>query len=69
MENGKVIIFSAPSGAGKTTIVKHLLQQFPQLAFSVSATTRTRRPNEIDAKDYYFLSVADFIDKINRQEF
>lgn len=69
MENGKVIIFSAPSGAGKTTIVKHLLQHFPQLAFSVSATTRTRRPNETDGKDYYFLSVTDFIHKIKHHEF
>ncbi|NJL74280.1 MAG: guanylate kinase [Saprospiraceae bacterium] len=56
----KLLIFTAPSGAGKTTIVRHLLTRFEELAFSVSATTRARRPNEIEGKDYYFLSLAQF---------
>lgn len=57
---GKVIIFSAPSGAGKTTIVRHLLEMFPQLNFSISATTRTPRGQEENGKDYYFLSKEAF---------
>jgi guanylate kinase len=65
MDNGKAIIFSAPSGSGKTTIVKHLLGKFEELEFSVSATTRPRRiDREIDGKDYYFLTVQEFKDKI-----
>lgn len=56
----KLLIFTAPSGAGKTTIVRHLLHRFEELAFSVSVTTRARRPNEIEGKDYYFLSPAQF---------
>ncbi|MEL7222536.1 MAG: guanylate kinase [Bacteroidota bacterium] len=56
----KMLIFTAPSGAGKTTIVKHLLKQFPQLAFSISATTRQQRPHEQDGKDYYFISPEAF---------
>jgi guanylate kinase len=69
MNSGKVIIFSAPSGAGKTTIVKHLLATNPMLTFSVSATTRSQRPTEIDGKDYYFLSSSDFQQKIAAGEF
>lgn len=57
---GKVIIFSAPSGAGKTTLTKHVLQSFPQLEFSVSATTRKPRPHETHGKDYYFISTDEF---------
>ena len=57
---GKAIIFSAPSGAGKTTIVHSLLDRISSLRFSVSATTRSKRPTEIDGRDYYFLSVDDF---------
>ncbi len=70
MTNGKLIVFSAPSGSGKTTIVKHLLTQnnLP-LAFSVSATTRAPRPNETDGKDYYFLSVDEFKSKIENDHF
>lgn len=61
MALGRLLIFSAPSGAGKTTIVKHLLQKYPSLlSFSVSATTRERRPYEIDGKDYYFISPEAF---------
>ncbi|MDQ6481042.1 guanylate kinase [Dyadobacter sp. LHD-138] len=67
---GKLIIFSAPSGSGKTTIVRHLLDTFSsQLAFSVSACTRTRRAYEVDGKDYYFLSIEDFRQRIANQEF
>ncbi len=57
---GKAIIFSAPSGAGKTTIVHSLLDRIPSLRFSISATTRSKRPTEIDGRDYYFLSLDDF---------
>ncbi len=67
---GKVVIISAPSGAGKTTIVKHLLQiRELNLAFSVSACTRPIRPGEEDGKDYYFLTVNQFKDKIDDGEF
>ncbi|PWJ36063.1 guanylate kinase [Sediminitomix flava] len=69
MSSGKIIIFSAPSGAGKTTIVRHLLGKDERLTFSVSATTRQPRPNEVDGKDYYFLSVSDFENKIKNEEF
>ncbi|MCB9081490.1 MAG: guanylate kinase [Lewinellaceae bacterium] len=61
---GKLIIFTAPSGAGKTTIVRHLLQVFPELAFSVSATTRAPRPHEEEGRDYYFLSAERFQQRI-----
>ena len=60
----KALIFSAPSGAGKTTIVKHILKNFPQVQFSISATTRPIRPNEKDGKDYHFLTIDDFKNKI-----
>jgi guanylate kinase len=66
---GKVIIVSAPSGAGKTSIVKHVLQYLPELRFSTSATTRTMRKGEINGKDYHFLSVDDFKKGIKRDEF
>ncbi|MDD2203757.1 MAG: guanylate kinase [Bacteroidales bacterium] len=65
----KMIIVSAPSGAGKTSIVKKLLEAVPNLMFSISATSRQKRNNETDGKDYYFLSTADFKDKINAQDF
>lgn len=68
-QKGKILIFTAPSGAGKTTIVRHLLSHFPDLAFSVSATTRKKRPNETDGKDYYFLSQEDFKKKIAQGDF
>ncbi|MFN3940171.1 MAG: guanylate kinase [Chitinophagales bacterium] len=58
--SGKLIIITAPSGAGKTTIVKHLLAHIPSLRFSVSATTRSPRANEADGIDYYFISETDF---------
>ena len=65
----KLIVFTAPSGAGKTTIVRHLLGRFGQLAFSVSATTRAKRPHEQDGVDYYFLSQEDFQKKIAEDAF
>ncbi|MCB0662298.1 MAG: guanylate kinase [Saprospiraceae bacterium] len=66
---GKLIIFTAPSGAGKTTIVRHLLKCYPNLAFSVSATSRERRPNEKEGVDYYFLSIEEFKKKIKEEAF
>lgn len=66
---GKLIIFSAPSGAGKTTIVHHLLSKKFGLQFSISATTREKREGEIDGKDYYYLSVQDFKNKIEEKAF
>lgn len=70
MKKGKLIIFSAPSGSGKTTLVHHLLKQ-PELnlAFSVSATSREKRPNETDGKDYYFISTTDFKREIDEDAF
>src|SRR2546428_1343567 len=67
--SGKLIIFSAPSGAGKTTIVKQLLKKFPELQFSISATTREARGDETDGKDYYFLSKEEFLHRIANHEF
>lgn len=58
--SGKLMAFTAPSGSGKTTIVHHILDVFPNTSFSVSATTRARRAHEIDGKDYYFVSVETF---------
>ena len=69
MTEGKLVIFSAPSGAGKTTIVRHLLSQGLNFGFSISATTRKPRGTEQNGKDYYFLSTEEFRDKINRDEF
>lgn len=65
---GKVLIFAAPSGAGKTTIVQHLLKSFPQLGFSISACTRPPRAHELHGKDYYFLSIETFKQKIENIE-
>ena len=67
--NGKVIIVSAPSGAGKTSIVKHVLQFLPELRFSTSATTRAMREGEVNGKDYHFLTVDEFKDGIDRDNF
>ena len=65
----KVIIFSAPSGSGKTTVVNHLLVTIPELGFSVSATTRKPRQNETNGKEYYFLDIDDFLQKVKNHEF
>ncbi|WP_293933263.1 guanylate kinase [Sphingobacterium sp. UBA6645] len=68
--NGKLLIFSAPSGAGKTTIVKRLLEQHgDKIAFSISASTREARGTEQDGVDYYFISKEDFLHKVAKQEF
>jgi guanylate kinase len=67
---GKIIVFSAPSGAGKTTIVHRLLERIPELSFSISACTRDRRGRtEANGKDYYFISVQEFQEKIRHDEF
>jgi len=66
---GKVLIFSAPSGSGKTTIVRHLLKQNYSFGFSISATSRSPRSTEKNGKDYYFLSTEDFKKKIDKGEF
>ena len=67
---GKAIIFSAPSGSGKTTIVKHLLANNPDLGFSISASTRDKRGRtEQHGKDYYFLAPQEFKKKIDADEF
>jgi len=70
MEGGKLIIFSAPSGSGKTTIVKYLLEQ-PELnlAFSISATSRPRRGKEKHGVNYYFMSISDFKRHIKQEDF
>ena len=67
--HGKLLILTAPSGAGKTTIVRHLLKKFGELAFSVSATTRPPRPGETDGVDYHFLSNREFLERVAVGEF
>lgn len=71
MNNAKriLIVFSAPSGGGKTTIVKEILKKFPQLVFSISATTRPKREMEKDGVEYYFLTEKEFKKKIDNNEF
>src|ERR1700710_1776909 len=68
-KEGKLIIFSAPSGAGKTTIVQHLLSKIPGLEFSISATTRKPRGDEKNGKDYYFISKEEFLHRIAKKQF
>jgi guanylate kinase len=65
----KLIIITAPSGAGKTSITHYLLKKIPQLAFSVSAATRAQRPHEKNGVDYYFISAEEFQEKIRENEF
>jgi guanylate kinase len=65
----KAIIVSAPSGAGKTTIVKNLLSVFPELEFSISACSRVKRESEVNGKDYYFITADQFRTKISNDEF
>jgi guanylate kinase len=69
MSSQKIIIITAPSGAGKTTIVRKLLSELPQLAFSISASTRTARENEVHGRDYYFLTTEEFHHKIEENAF
>lgn len=66
---GRIFVVSAPSGTGKTTIIKHLLKEIPDLIFSVSATTRKKRENEIDGVDYFFITEKEFLEKIKNNEF
>ena len=69
MNSGKAIIFCAPSGAGKTTIVHHLLSKLDELMFSVSACSRDKRVGEKDGVDYHFLSVNEFKARIQKNDF
>ena len=66
---GKLIVISAPSGAGKTSIVRNLLKEMPSLSFSISACSREKRENEVDGKDYHFLGVEGFQNKIKEDAF
>lgn len=66
---GKCIIVSAPSGAGKTTLVHRLLEQEGRLAFSISATSRAKRAHEVDGRDYWFITAEEFQQRIARDEF
>lgn len=65
----KLFVFSAPSGSGKTTIVKEVLNSFPNFVFSISATTRKKRPNEKDGEDYFFITEKEFLERIEKNEF
>jgi len=68
-EYQKMIVITAPSGAGKTSITRHLMKVFPQIAFSISAATRQPRADEKNSVDYYFISVEEFQKKILKEEF
>ncbi|MDR0414229.1 MAG: guanylate kinase [Prevotellaceae bacterium] len=67
--SGKIIIFSAPSGSGKTTIVQRLLTQMPELEFSISATSRAPRAGEVNGRDYYFMPPDEFDARVKNDEF
>jgi guanylate kinase len=69
MERGRLYVVSAPSGAGKTSLVKALMQREPGIRFSVSYTTRKPRPNEVDGRDYHFVTMERFAEMIARDEF
>ncbi|MFV0153879.1 guanylate kinase [Empedobacter falsenii] len=69
MKKGKLIVFSAPSGAGKTTLVRYALEQLDHIKFSISCTTRDKREGEVHGKDYYFLTPEEFKTKIANDEF
>ncbi|MBL7932213.1 MAG: guanylate kinase [Bacteroidia bacterium] len=70
MHNGKLVIFSAPSGSGKTTLVRHILKTFPKnIEFSISATSRPKRGVEVNGKDYHYLTVDEFKEKVANNEF
>ena len=69
MKKGKLIVFSAPSGAGKTTLVRHALESLDNIQFSISCTTREKREGEEHGKDYYFLTPDEFKTKIANNEF
>jgi guanylate kinase len=69
MERGRLYVVSAPSGAGKTSLVRALMEREPRIRFSVSYTTRKPRPNEIPGRDYHFVSAERFADMVTRDEF
>ncbi|NLA15850.1 MAG: guanylate kinase [Bacteroidales bacterium] len=69
MKNKKALIFSAPSGSGKTTVVNHLMETFPRLDFSITATTRPRRGVEKNGKEYYFITKEEFLTLIEQEAF
>lgn len=66
---GKILIISAPSGSGKTTILKRVLAVTPEVVYSVSATTRKPRNNEVHGRDYYFIGEDEFVDGIKENKF
>jgi len=66
---GKIFVVSAPSGTGKTTLVKNILRSFPEMAFSISSTTRKKRENENDGIDYHFITEKEFLKKIDENGF
>ncbi len=68
MSKGQLIIMSGPSGVGKSTIVKKVMENYPSLRFSVSATTREIRPGEVDGVSYYFISKEEFLDMVEKDE-
>jgi guanylate kinase len=68
-EKGHIFVVSAPSGAGKTTIVKNVLSSLPELSFSISVTTRAKRGNENDGVDYHFISEEEFLKRIEKNDF
>ena len=68
-KQGSIIVISAPSGTGKTTIVRRILGDFPQVVFSVSATTRKKREHEVEGVDYFYISEEEFKKKIQNNEF
>ncbi|KUG26636.1 guanylate kinase [hydrocarbon metagenome] len=68
-KTAKLFVFSAPSGSGKTTIIRKILDEYNELVFSISATTRKRRGAEIEGKDYFFISEDEFLKKIENDEF
>ena len=69
MKLGKLLIFSAPSGSGKSTLLNYVMSQIPEMAFSVSATTRPPRGEEVNGKEYYFLTMEDFKQRVDNGEF
>lgn len=69
METGRLIVLTGPSGVGKGTLLRSLLQRHPELYFSISVTTRSPRPGEMDGKDYYFISRSDFEEMVKAEKF